>query len=149
MQWIIVALSSLCLALGGATFVQTKRLDHCQLSAATYRGGVEALGHAAEEVTKATDATNEKRKERADEKGKVAVAAVATGAKRVRDDVASRGVVPEAPAPAPGPDVACYARADLDGVLRGFVGEVADLVARGGKAEAELNVAKEWAQNGD
>lgn len=141
-SWIIVGLSSLSIALGGLTVVQTKRLEGCQTESAHFEGAVAALGKAAEERTAQINAENKRKKVRTDEAVKSAVAAAVADAARLRDDVASRGVVPGAPAGSSDPARACYERSELDGILRDFAGEAAGLVGRGGKAESALNELK-------
>lgn len=121
---------------------------------AEFRGGVEALGRAAEKRTAETNAANEKRKRDADaEAGKTKrdLAALYDAYGRLRDQriSAGSGVLPPTAAAAPDPDRICFSRAALDrglveadGVLQAGA---LPLLRRGDAGIGDLGVIRAWA----
>lgn len=119
-----------------------------------FRGGVEALGRAAEKRTAETNAANEKRKRDADaEAGKTKrdLAALYDAYGRLRDQriSAGSGVLPPTAAAARDPDRICFSRAALDrglveadGVLQAGA---LPLLRRGDAGIGDLGVIRAWA----
>lgn len=146
LPWALLAIS---VFVGGwLVAIQTDRLDRVRAEFATYRGGVEALGRAAEVAAARQKLADIKAKERADEEIKVARVRGRADADRVRHDIAGRGILPPsatAPGGAPG------ARVDwalVDAALREFAAEAAGIAAEGADAVGALDALKRKAQSG-
>lgn len=111
-----------------------------------FKGGVAALGHAAE-ARSAIQALNDlKSKERNDEEHTRVTAAMRADIKRVRHDADSaRGsFVPSAPAGAARPDLACFDRGEFESALRDFVADIRGQADEGTAATVDLDLAKVW-----
>lgn len=127
------------------------KVDAVQHELDVFRGGVKALGEAAEKVKQQTEAQRKKDKEDAD---KTLDAVLDTGAadlarmRKQRDD-ARRSVVPSAPADTKRPDLACYDRAILEqGMgenLRGLREAGRGLADKGATNTVRLAVGSAWA----
>ena len=148
----LVALGLAFLAFGAFTAYRMHKHDQIALNALqseydTFKGGVAALGKAAEVRTKAENAANLKRKQDADKENADAFAvANRTIASLRRDADRARGsFVPGASSTAKRPDLACFDRVELESAVRGLVTEVRGFVDEGGKATLDLNTARVWA----
>lgn len=151
------------LGLTGAVWLQTSRLETrtveletrtVELKAKTdehdkFVADVKLIGEAQEKIAKATDDRYKKLVKEKDDELFVARTQFASVAKRLRDPVSGSGrsVLPPAPANTSRPDLACYARADLDAALRSFTGGAGEIVIEGQSNTIDLNSAKEWASD--
>lgn len=145
-SWAILGLgAALALSLGANKLLYDAKVSEHDARVA-FEAKVTALGEQAERDATMINKLNKLRKERVDAKVKTAVAASAAAAGRVRDDIASGGVVPRAAPAAADPARACYGRAELDAALRRFAAGAADLVGEGGRAVDVLDELKRDAQ---
>lgn len=116
-----------------------------------FRGGVEALGKAAQEQAKATELANLERKRDADAKAVKAkrdldgLYAAYTGLRDSRKG-ASRSLL-SSPAPAPGSAAtATFDRAAFDRAISDFDAGAVGILKQGDSAIVDLNSAKTWAR---
>ena len=149
MAWAAIAAAVVIAGLGIALKVQTSRLDAVRAEYAQVKGGVEALGHAAELAAKTKEAEDAVKKEKADAqnaKTKRDLAGLYAAYGSLRDQRARGSLLPEA---APGASSAvriAFDRAGFDSALSGFDKGVTGLLAEGDGAIADLNTAREWAR---
>ena len=132
------------------------KYDALQSEYDTFKGGVAALGAAAEARRMEQEKSDAARKKRADDehaKTKSDLAGLYDAYGRLRDQrrtSASSGVLPQAAAGAVDPDRACFSRAALDRGLAEADGLLQDgaakILLRGDTAISGLNTAKRWAQ---
>lgn len=146
--WAAIAAGVVIAGLCVSVYIQTLRLGAVKSEFATFRGGVEALGHAAEEAAKAKEAADKKRKEDADAKLAKYVALHADALKRLRDAKSSGSFVPAAPAGSSRPDLACFDRAEYQRADGVFTEGARSLADEGTASTLGLDVAKGWAQQG-
>lgn len=134
---------------GGGWTVQGYRLDAVKAEYQQFKGGVAALGRAAEKQNALIALNDLKNKERADDENRRTHTADINTILRLRRaaDSARGSYVPPAPAGAARPEIACFDRAALESALRGFVGEVRGFVDEGTQATIDLNTAKIWNKN--
>lgn len=113
----------------------------------TFKGGVAALGKAAEKRARDTDAANIRRKQDADKENAAAVAGANRLIAKLRDerDRARGSFVPAASPSSRSPDLACFDRIELEQAIRGFVAGIRGLTDEGSKAAIDLNTARIWA----
>ena len=150
--WRLILYASVALALvmfgGGVVYKHEHALLVLKQSELdTFKGGVAALGKAAQDRTKAENSTNQKRKQDADKEN---IAAMALANRTItslrRDADRARGSFVPGPSPtAKRPDLACFDRTELESAIRGLVTEVRGFVDEGGKATLDLNTARIWA----
>jgi len=131
------------LALGVA--VQTKRVESCKSEAAAFASLVEANGKAAEAKARAQEASDKAKKEKSDADYKRLATERNTLAKRLRDQRASSGILPAAPAGSASPSRACFDRTELERALQRLDAGVSGLVAEGDALGLRLKLAREWA----
>lgn len=144
-SWVILGLGAAVLVEGIVVKVQTSRLASKTAQYDQYKGGVEALGRAAQIAAAKANLAAMKNKERVDEETKRVAAVAAGDARRLRDSVAGRSAVP---GPGPGterPDLACFDRTELDAAVGDFQREAAEIAIEGAAAVTGLNLAKSWA----
>lgn len=134
------ALATAILLLG----IQTWRLDAEQKAYIKFEAGVKAVGEAQEKLTKETESKHAKIVKEKNNENTIAHTKLANVSKRLRDRDSRRGLVPPAPTGASRPDLACYARADLDNALRIFADGVGELVIEGESNTIDLNTGKSW-----
>jgi len=127
--------------------VQTSRLETCQTDFRTFKLQTKLIGEAAEKEAKAKEAQDIKLKERTDADHKTTIARLGRDLKRVRDNNASRSLVPAAPAGSRDSSAACFDRGQLGLALSGFERAVEELIGTGAEAVAGLDSAKAWVQN--
>jgi hypothetical protein len=156
----ILVLAAICAALVGvgaalAAKHYAPKLKQLQSDFDTFKGGVEALGKAAEKRTKEVNEANAKRKKDADaENGKTKrdLAGLYLAYQRLRDQRANAGsgLLPKPRPDAPSPDRITLDRAALDrglaeadGVLQSGA---AKILLRGDQAITNLDTAKRWAK---
>ena len=154
MIYLYAIAAAIVLALSGAVYVQTARLDTCKAEHAKFVAEVKAVGDAQEAATKLKDVENQKTKERADEQNRKAkrdLAGLYDAYGKLLDTNSRLSQLPEAPADSASPTDITFDRASLD---RGL--EVADgilqsgaakILRRGDEAVTDLNTAKAWAQS--
>ena len=141
------------ISMGAAIAIQTYRLNEVKEEYALFKGGVEALGRAAETAVKVKEAKNKLAKDKADADKKRLTTNLAATVKRLRDANSRRSTV-SAPAPsAASPDRICLDPTKFASAIRGFgegIGRFEDgvlgLVAEGSQAVIDLDTAKGWAQ---
>lgn len=122
--------------------VQTKRLEAEKVAFADFRADVREKGRAAAEAARAKAADDKRRKEQIDDQHAFEVGVVRRDSERLRRALASRSLVPAAPATSSRPDLACFNRAELDGALRGFAEGARGLVGEGDESTVGLNAGK-------
>lgn len=135
----------------GYGFVAGKRYDAGRVQAAQQEYAdlqqkVKTLGEQAQQRAAQQAAEDATRKDQADEQNRVTIAALRDQLSRMRDANARSRYVPAASPSASRPDLACFARADLESAIRAFADEVQGLVAEGDEARINLDTAKTWAQ---
>ena len=146
MAWGAIAAGAVILSLTGAVYVQTLRLASCKAEFAEFKGGVEAIGKAAEKAAKDKAMQDKLFKEKADAQNTSALASLRATVKRLRDASPSGSFVPPAPAGASRPDLACYSRPEYLGATGNLVEGLRRLADEGAEAAVGLNTAKEWAK---
>ena len=129
--------------------IQTDRLDKTRAAFATYRGGVEALGRAAEVAAAKQILSDIKAKERADEEIKIGRTRARADAERVRDAIAGSSLVPATAPAACSPAGSPFLWTDVDAAIRAFAADVAEQVAEGTDAVLILDALKRKAQSGN
>ena len=147
MAWGAIAAGAVILALSGAVYVQTLRLTASKAEFAEFKGGVEALGRAAEKAALDQAMRDKLFKENADAENARLTVALNARTKQLRDARAGSGFVPAAPAGAASPGTASFDRAELERAVRALDSAVQGLVDEGSKATVDLNTAKAWAQS--
>ncbi len=144
-MYIRMAVALVVLALSAAVYVQTTRLSAAKAEFKTYRVEVEAAGRAALAEVELREQLALLNKETNDAENARRTAALNRHIARLRDDVASRGALPEVRPGAERPDLATFDRAELDRALREFIGEAAEIAGVGAAAVKDLDTAKVWA----
>lgn len=145
MMWGAIAAGAVILSLTAAVYVQTVRLTASKAEFAEFKGGVEALGRAAEKAAQDKAMQDKLFKEKVDAENVRLTAALNARTKQLRDARAGGGIVPAAPAGASRPDLAAFDRAELERAVRALDSGVQGLVDEGSQATVELNTAKAWA----
>lgn len=135
----------LILAMGGLAWLQTSRLDALRKEYAEFKGGVEALGRAAQAEADRKEKADKLRKETVDAENAAALATLASTVQRLRNASAGRSIVPAAPAATVRPDLACFDRAELERTLREYRSEIRGLADEGAACAVNLDSAKRWA----
>lgn len=136
-------------ALGISLKVQTSRLESVKAEYAQFKGGVEALGKAAEAATKAKEAADNERKVKADAENKATAAANARTISELRHqrDSARSGFLSSTPSNSRCPDKqTCFDSADLQRAYGDLVKEVRGLADEGTAVTIDLDTAKRWAR---
>lgn len=132
---------------GGAAWkVQGWRLDAVKAEFKGFVDTTKALGEAAQKVSDATKAADQKRQEQANEENKRTTDALRADIKRLRNARTSGNFVPPAAPGARRPDLACFDRAELESAIRIFDLEIQGLVDQGSEATVNLDTAKLWAK---
>ena len=130
---------------GAAWKWQASRVAAVQTAYDMFKGGVAALGKAAEVAAAKQRLHDAKNKERTDEeynRRDLSNKRVVTG---LLDVIRTGGsFVPAAGPDAGDPGRACFDRAKLDGALREFAGDAAKLAGEGEAAVIGLDAAKQW-----
>ena len=131
----------------GASKYYGPRLKALQAEYDQFRGGVEALGRAAEKRKAEIELSNKLSKEKADRENKDATSKLLADVKRLRDerDRARGSIVPSAPADSRSPDLACFARTELESAIGELVGQLRGISQEGDQTALSLKVAREWA----
>lgn len=147
LMWLLLGAFAFGLASGGAGawWVQGVRLDNLQNKYDKFVNDTAALGKQAAMEKKATEAADKLKKEKSDVDHKTALSKLAADNKRLRNERAGRGYVPEAPAASRRPDLACFDRSELDVALRRFDQEVSGIVEEGAANTLTLKDAQTWA----
>lgn len=150
-----VAIAAL-LVIGGmsvALKVQSSRLDAVKAEYAGFKEKVKAAGEVAEAKARAKEAADKSLKEKIDRENKTLRANLADASKRLRDNAAGGGRVPQIAAPAGSPDEATISLAVANRSLReyfeaarGLDIETARIIIEGAEGIADLNSAKSWAK---
>jgi hypothetical protein len=146
MAWGAIAAGVLILLLSIGLKVQTDRLRAVTAEYGQFKGGVEALGLAAEHEKAAKEKSDKEKKEKADAEHTQTIAALNADIKRLRVERARRSFVPGAATSAGRPGIACFDATELESAIRGLDQEVRGLVDQGSAAIVDLNTAKRWAQ---
>lgn len=124
-----------------------KKLDAVTNEYNQFKGGVAALGHAAEIAVAKQKLADIKAKERADEERKTRTARVGADVKRVRDaNDAGSGRVYTAPAGSGCPETqVCFDAGEFRAASGKRREGIRGLATEGAQIEIDLNVAREWA----
>ena len=149
MAWAAIAAAVVIAGLGIALKVQTSRLAAVKAEYAQFKGGVEALGKAAELAAKTKEAEDAVNKEKADAqnaKTKRDLAGLYAAYGSLRDQRARGSLLPEAAAGAASPGRISFDRAGFDSALSGFDKGVTGLLEIGDQGIADLDTARRWAQ---
>ncbi len=135
-------------AAGGLAWLQTSRLDALRKEYAEFKGGVEALGRAAQQAAADKEKFDKLRKEAADAQNAAALATLTRTIDELRRnrDRARGSIVPEAPRASNRPDLACFDRPLLESALRDYRSRIRGLVDEGTAGAVNLDTAKSWAQ---
>lgn len=139
-SWIIAGV----LALGAGGYIlhcEAVKKDRSQIIAS-----LEAQAKEQEKRNNARIAQDRKAKETADEAANRSLAQLQRTIVRLRNDRERAPSVPAAPAGSSKPELACFARADLDRAVGNLEAGVEGLVAEGAEAAVGLNTAREWAK---
>lgn len=157
--WRVFAIAAALAAAAAGGAYQMHKHDQVKYDAMkaeydTFKGGVAALGEAAEKDKQRVEAANAANKKRADDelaKAKRDLAGLYDAYGRLREQSRTRGsVLPTATPGASDPDRACFSRAALDRGLAEADGVLQDgaakILLRGDTALNGLDVAKRWAQ---
>lgn len=128
--------------LGYGWYCETKKAE-----LASFTAEVAALGRAAEQD--ASDAIKEAlaNKERTNAQNSALRRSNAALARSLRNERASRSILPPAAPTAKRPDRATFDRAELERAIRQLDAGVSGLVEQGDAARIDLDSAKAWAQN--
>lgn len=153
LAWRLIVYGGLILAAMGWTAYEVYGHEERKVQAvkdelATFKGGVAALGLAAEKRTKEENAASLKRKQDADKENADSARRDTALIASLRAAAAKRTngrFVPSAPATSRSPNLACFDRPELESAIRGLVGEVRGLVDEGSKSALDLNTARIWA----
>ena len=135
--------------LGVALKVQSARLDTCKAEYATFKAEVKVLGEAAIAATKAREAADKEKKEKADvqnAKSRRDLDGIYAAYRSLRDQRAGGGRLPEAPSGSRRPDLACFDRAELTGSVGILEEGVPRITQQGDEARLDLDTAEAWAQ---
>jgi len=148
----LLLVGAICAALVGLGGVLAHKYYAPKLEAekrafAEFRGGVEALGRAAEKRARETDEANRKRKVSADDENRRSTDKLLADNRRLRDerDNARRGFVPSPAPDSRSPDLACFARTELESAIGELVGSLRGLAQEGDQSALSLRIAREWA----
>ena len=154
----LIVLGAAFLAFGGFCAYRMHAHDQIELRALqsefdTFKGGVAALGKAAEDRKVKQEADDLKRKQNADKENKDALAVANRSIAELRkraDSRPGRGELPKPPATSSRPDLACFDRAEYqreDGILtQRLLQGARGLADEGTEATIDLNTAKAWAR---
>lgn len=112
-----------------------------------YKATREAIDQAQLAKTLANNKARKLAKEAADAENKNERDRLNRTINRLRNDLASRDIVPVAPASSQRPEIAAFRREELTGAVREFVTEVQRLLEQGAGAIIDLNSAKKWGQS--
>lgn len=152
-RWIVLAaLLAASAAFGAYKMHQHDQvvLDALKSEYSQFKGGVEALGKAAQIRAKETEAANEQRRISADVENKRSTDKLLADIAGLRSERAKRdtagGFVSQAAPGALNLKYACYDSAKLDDALRKLDRGVQGLVAEGDKAVTDMNSSRAWAQ---
>ena len=125
--------------------LQTHRVESCKAEAAVFVAQVEANGKAAEAAKTKKEAEDKLAKEKNDAAYKTLLGERNILAKQLRDERATGGILPKAPAGSASPSRACFDRALLESALQRLDAGVSGLVAEGDTLGIRLKLAREWA----
>jgi len=148
----LLLIGAICAALVGlgaigASKYYAPRLKALQSEFDTFRGGVEALGKAAEARKVAKEAADKLAKEKADRENKDATGRLLADVRRLRDErdrARGGGLLP--PAPATGrTDLACFDRVEFERAAGELLGSLRGLASEGDQTALSLRIAREWA----
>lgn len=140
MSWVVYAL------VAGLLVGYVKGCTDEQQRFAAFRAAVDAVGKAQEQRTRERIALDVKRKKESDRENLRLRADYNLVAKRLRDERASRGLLPARPTAAGGPAVAAFDWDQLDRAILDYRGAVAQLLEEGDQARIDLDTARRWAQ---
>ena len=129
----------------GGIAVQTKRVESCKAESAAFVALVEANGKAAEVAKSKKEAEDKLAKEKNDAAYKTLLGERNILAKRLRDERATGGILPKAPAGSASPGRACFDRTLLESALQRLDAGVSGLIAEGDTLGIRLKLAREWA----
>ena len=132
------------ISMGAAIAIQTYRLNEVKEEYALFKGGVEALGKAAETAAKVKEAKDKLAKEKADADKKRLTTDLAATVKRLRDANSRRSAVSQLPATASSPKLAAFDRTELDRAIQDYQSEILGVVEKGAEAIVDLDSAKNW-----
>ena len=152
----LIVYASICAGLVGFGALTMHRHDQARYDALkadfdAFRGGVAALGKAAQDRATKQAAEDRTRKEQADAENRRSTDSLRADIKRLRDaaDRARPSGLPSAPAGSSRPDLLCLDRAEYqreDGILTERLLQGArGLADEGSKNTVDLNTAREWA----
>lgn len=125
--------------------VQSSRLAVCKADHKTFVAQTKAAGDAQEARTKAEIGRQASLLKQSEVQNAKLSAGLATANQRLRDERASRRLVPAAPEGSKRPDLACFDRAELDATLRRFAESVAGLTEQGDQNTLRLKLSRDWA----
>lgn len=150
-RWIALAvLLAASAAFGGATVYRhmNAKLRALQSDFDAFRGGVAALGIAAQKAATAKRLADQQRKDAADAENARSTADLnrTIAGLRLAADRARGRIVPAAPAASSRPDLACFDRTLLEQAIGGLVGSVRGIAETGDQTAVDLNTAREWAR---
>lgn len=131
----------------GASKYYAPRLKALQSEFDTFRGGVEALGRAAEARKVAKEAADRLAKEKADRENKDATGRLLADVRRLRDERdRARGSFVPSPAPdSRDPATSCFDRNLLEQAIGRLVGQLRGIAETGDQTALSLRIAREWA----
>lgn len=137
------------LGAAGAAKYYAPKLEAEKRAFAEFRGGVEALGKAAEKRARETDEANRKRKVSADDENRRSTDKLLADNRRLRDerDRARGSFVPSPAADSRSPDLACFDRTLLEQAIGRLVGSVRGIAQEGDQSAVDLTSARAWASS--
>ena len=144
MGWAAIAAGAIIAALGIGLKIQTARLDTVKTEYAQFRAGVKVVGEQTQVRKVEIELANKQRKERADAENIRTIAALDADNKRLRDERASRSLLPERAAGPGRADRITFDRAELDAALRKYEAGIQGLLEEGDKARVNLNTGRQW-----
>lgn len=146
--WIALGAFAAGAVAGGGTAwtLQGWRLDAVKAEFKGFVDTTRVMGEAAQKLSDATKAADQKRKDQADVENKRTIDSLRADVKRLRDARAGGSFVPAAAAGSLHPEVACFDRPELERAIRDLDREVQGLVDEGSESTVNLDTARTWAQ---
>ena len=126
---------------------QEARLDALQAQFDSFVGQAKAEGEAAQKVADMRAKQANQAKETSDNEYQSQLDALRADNQRMRNDRASRNILPAAPAGSRDPETVCFDRAKFEQAVQRLDDGISKLIGAGDEDAEGLNVAKRWAKS--